>query len=289
MSDPGPSDAPAAPAQARETLLSVNEVDVVYGGVIQALRDISLEVRAGEVVSLVGANGAGKTSLLRAITGLLPHHNGRVTSGRIHLRGDDITGLSSTAIVSRGVALSMEGRRVFAELSVDENLRSGAHTVRDRRSVRLRADSMMEMFPILGQRRHSQAGYLSGGEQQMLAIARALMSGPSLLLLDEPSLGLAPLIVQQIWQIIGRVNAEGTTVLLVEQNAAMALSISDRAYVLDTGRLAKTGTGAALRDDPEIRALYLGMGEEGTGRRSYRSDFRARQAAQLSNRKGPTP
>ncbi len=256
--------------------LAVDGLSVVYGAVIRALDEVSLEVRSGEIVALLGANGAGKTTLLRAVTGLLGHHNGRVTSGSIRFDGTDVTGESSTAIVRRGLSQSMEGRRIFAELSVEENLRAGAHTVRDRRAVRTRADEIVALFPVLGSRRSAQAGYLSGGEQQMLAIGRALMSQPDVLVLDEPSLGLAPLIVQQIWQIIGEINRQGTTVLLVEQNAAMALSIADRGYVLETGRVARTGTGPELRDDPEIQALYLGTGAEGGARRSYRAERLAR-------------
>ena len=256
-------------ATAADPLLAVADLEVVYGRQIRGLRGVSLEVGSGEIVALLGANGAGKTTLLRAITGLLRFHDGAITGGRIRLSGRDITDAAPNVIVRAGAAQVMEGRRVFGEMTVEDNLATGAIVRGDRRAMAARREEMYELFPVLAERRAWQAGYLSGGEQQMLAIGRALMSSPSLLLLDEPSLGLAPLIVEQIRDFIIEVHDDGTTVLLVEQNAAMALSISDRAYVLQNGSIAMTGPSARLRDDPTVQALYLGIDTEG-GRRSYR-------------------
>jgi branched-chain amino acid transport system ATP-binding protein len=249
-------------------LLAVSNLEVLYGGAVRALRGVSLEVGAGEVVALLGANGAGKTTLLRAVSGLLGEHTGRVTRGDVVFDGSSILGLGAPAIVRRGLAQVMEGRRVFAELTVDDNLRAGGFTRRDRAGARQTYDHVVEMFPVLGQRRRSVAGYLSGGEQQMLAIGRALMADPRLLLLDEPSLGLAPLIQEQIRDTIAKIAETGTGVLLVEQNAMMALSIAHRASVLENGHVVREGLGSELLGDEEIREAYLGMGER--GRRSFR-------------------
>src|SRR5207302_3428540 len=251
-----------------DPILRVSNVEVVYSDVVLVLRGVSIEVPSGSIVALLGSNGAGKTTLLRAITGLLGVHRGRITKGTIELDGRRINGLDPATIVRRGIGQVMEGRRIFAELSVDENLRAGAFTRRDRSEVKASFDRVMDLFPILRERRRQTAGYLSGGEQQMLAIARALMASPRLLLLDEPSLGLAPLIVQQIRGIVADINRQGTSVLLVEQNATMALSIADHGYVLETGRVAMGGPAQQLLANPDIQEFYLGVGE--SGRRSFR-------------------
>jgi branched-chain amino acid transport system ATP-binding protein len=248
--------------------LAVRNVDVVYGSAIHVLRGVSLEVPTGAVVALLGANGAGKTTLLRAVSGLLSFHRGDITKGTVEFEGARIDGLDAAAIVRKGMAQVMEGRRIFAELTVDENLRAGAYSRRDRRAVRASYDRVLELFPLLADRRGSTAGYLSGGEQQMLAMGRALMAAPRLLVLDEPSLGLAPLIVQQIRDLIVEINQSGTSVLLVEQNATMALSIAHHGYVLETGLIVKDGPGPALLADADIQEFYLGVGE--TGARSFR-------------------
>ncbi len=245
---------------AGEPILEVSGLSVRYGPALSVLHDLDMRVASGTVVALLGANGAGKTTLLRAITGLLSFHGGRITDGQVLFDGAPVGRASATALVRRGMAQVMEGRRIFAELTVEENLRAGAVTVRDRRRVAAATREVFEGFPLLAERRRSQAGYLSGGEQQMLAIGRALMSSPRLLLLDEPSLGLAPRIVKQIAGIISALNAAGTTVLLVEQNAAMALSIAESAYVLQAGRVAMSGPAAALRHDTDVQKLYLGDG-----------------------------
>ena len=257
----------AAPVRG-EQMLAVRNVEVVYDDVVLTLRGMSLDVGKGEIVALLGANGAGKTTLLRAVTGLLPVHRGKITKGSVELEGARIDKLDAPQIVRRGIAQVMEGRRVFAELTVDENLRAGAFTRSSRSEVKEGYDRVYGLFPILTERRHATAGYLSGGEQQMLAIGRALMAAPRLLLLDEPSLGLAPKIVEQIRDIVVEVNRQGTSVLIVEQNAQMALAIANRGYVLETGRVVKDGAAEALRNDDDIREFYLGMGE--SGRRSFR-------------------
>jgi branched-chain amino acid transport system ATP-binding protein len=248
--------------------LEVRNLEVVYNDVVLVLRGVSITVPDGEIVALLGANGAGKSTLLRAITGLLHVHRGEITKGTVAVGGVDVTSADPPAIVRRGVAQVMEGRRIFAELTVDENLRVGGYTRRDRGEVAASYDRVLDLFPVLKERRSSTAGYLSGGEQQMVAIGRALMASPSLLLLDEPSLGLAPKIVEQIREIIASINEQGTSVLLVEQNATMALQIAAHGYVLEHGRVVKDGTGAALLADKDIQEFYLGVGE--AGRRSFR-------------------
>ena len=249
-------------------MLSVRNLEVVYNDVALVLRGVSLDVRQGSIVALLGANGAGKTTLLRAITGLLKVHRGEVTKGSVELEGERIDGRDPAAIVRRGIAQVMEGRRVFAELTVEENLRAGAFTRRSKQEIREAHDRVMDLFPRLGERRRSTAGYLSGGEQQMLAIGRALMANPRVLLLDEPSLGLAPRLVEGIRDIIGQLNRQGTSVLLVEQNAAMALAIADHGYVMETGKVVKDGPAKELLADRDIQEFYLGVGE--AGRRSFR-------------------
>ncbi len=234
------------------SLLIVEDLDAFYGA-IQALRGVSFRVEAGEIVALIGANGAGKTTTLRAIAGVL-----RPRSGRILLDGESIAGQPADRVVRRGIALVPEGRGIFANLSVLENLEMGAFSRRDGERVREDLERVFCRFPRLRERERQLAGTLSGGEQQMLAIGRALLSRPRLLLLDEPSMGLSPLLVSEIFRLVGEINREGTTILLVEQNANMALAVSHRAYVLDTGRVTFTGPSASLRDDPAIRASYLG-------------------------------
>jgi branched-chain amino acid transport system ATP-binding protein len=258
----------AALEQQPTAALDVRNLEVVYDDVVLVLRGVSLAVPAGSIVALLGANGAGKTTLLRAVTGLLGVHRGAITKGTIHLDGADVTRDDPAAIVRAGLGQVMEGRRIFAPLTVDENLRIGAYTRKDRSSIDESYERVLELFPLLRDRRGSTAGYLSGGEQQMVAIGRALMASPTLLLLDEPSLGLAPMVVEQIRDIILTINEQGTSVLLVEQNATMALQIARYGYVLEHGRVVKDGTGAELLADRDIQEFYLGVGE--AGRRSFR-------------------
>jgi branched-chain amino acid transport system ATP-binding protein len=246
-------------------VLSVSNVEVVYDDVVLVLRGLSLDVPTGAIVAVLGANGAGKTTLLRAISGLLMPHRGKITKGTVRLDNEDITGMDPAKVVQRGIAQVLEGRRVFAEISVDENLRAGAHTRRSRAEVRESYERVLDLFPILADRRKAIAGYLSGGEQQMLAIGRALMASPRLLLLDEPSLGLAPRLVEQVRDIIVQINGQGTSVLLIEQNAVMALAIAQAGYVLENGKVVKDGPAADLLADEDIREFYLGSGE----RRSF--------------------
>lgn len=234
-------------------ILEVNDLNVYYGA-IHAIKNISFEIKRGEIVTLIGANGAGKTSTLHAVSGLLS-----IKSGEISLNGINITGVEAHRLVSQGMAHVPEGRRVFTELTVYENLEMGAYIRTNKDEIKDDLEKMFKMFPRLAERKNQLAGTMSGGEQQMLAIARALMSKPTLLLMDEPSMGLAPLIVQEIFRIIKRINEEeGTTILLVEQNANMALSIADRAYVLETGEIIKEGTGQELLKDEDIKKAYLG-------------------------------
>ncbi len=248
-------------------ILAVRNLEVVYQDVVLVLRGVSLELPRGEIVALLGANGAGKTTLLRAVTGLLGVHRGRVTKGSVELDGERISGRDAAWRVRKGLAQVMEGRRIFAELTVDENLRAGGFT-RSRAENREAQERVFDLFPVLAERRRSTAGYLSGGEQQMLAIGRALMAAPRVLLLDEPSLGLAPRLVEQVRDTIVELNRQGVSVLLVEQNAAMALAIASHGYVMETGRVVKDGPAAALLADQDIQEFYLGVGE--TGRRSFR-------------------
>ena len=253
----------------RESLiLSVENLEVVYNEVILVLRGISLNISEGEIVALLGANGAGKTTLLRSITGLLDIHRGRITKGSVTFLGQKTNRYDPSKLVRAGLSQVMEGRRIFAELTVEENLRAGAYTVTSRQKISEAHDRVVSLFPVLASRSRSTAGYLSGGEQQMLAIGRALMTSPKLLVLDEPSLGLAPLLVQQIRDIIETVNKQGTSVLLVEQNATMALSIANRGYVLENGRIVREGPSNELLQDDDIKEFYLGVGE--AGRRSFR-------------------
>jgi branched-chain amino acid transport system ATP-binding protein len=249
-------------------VLAIHNLEVVYSDIVLVLRGVSIDVPDGSIVAVLGPNGAGKTTLLRAITGLLSVHRGKVTKGTIELEGREIQREDAPSIVRSGVAQVMEGRRVFADLTVDENLRAGGFARRDRASLRQSYQRVLEMFPPLVDRRSSPAGYLSGGEQQMLAIGQALMADPKLLVLDEPTLGLAASFVPRLRQIIVDINRQGTSVLLIEQNASMALSIADHGYVLETGRVVKEGTASELLVDSDIRESYLGTGE--LGRRSFR-------------------
>jgi branched-chain amino acid transport system ATP-binding protein len=249
-------------------MLEIKNLEVVYSSVVLVLKGVSLSVPAGGVVALLGPNGAGKTTALRAITGLLDVHRGTITKGMVRFMNRDIAGARPDEVVRAGIAQVMEGRRILGDLTVEENLRAGAYA-RDRRGAGRDIERMYERFPILGERRRKQAGYLSGGEQQMLAIARALMARPRLLILDEPSLGLAPRLVAEVAALIGEISAEGVAVLLVEQNAAMALDLASHGYVLENGKVVLDGTAATLRADRDIQEFYLGMGS--TGARSYRS------------------
>ncbi len=232
-------------------MLSVRDLHVSYGA-IKAVRGISFDIKQGEIVTLIGANGAGKSTTLNTVAGLI-----RPDSGSIEFKGQNIVGVKSHKVVERGMALCPEGRRVFSQMSVSENLDMGGYTRSDAEN-RVTLQRVYERFPRLKERMGQMAGTLSGGEQQMLAMGRALMSKPDLLMLDEPSMGLAPILVQEIFDIIKELNAAGTTILLVEQNANMALSIADRAYVLEIGTIKKTGTGADLLQDDDVRKAYLG-------------------------------
>ena len=235
-----------------ETLLKVENLNVYYG-MIQALKGISFEVYRGEIVSLIGANGAGKTTMMQSVVGIIPKK-----SGSVIFDGKDITKTPCHKIVQLGMTQVPEGRRIFQELSVYENLMMGAYTVRNQQRFKEDLESVFQRFPRLAERRNQIAGTLSGGEQQMLAMSRALMIRPKLLMLDEPSMGLAPILVDQIFEIIKELNKQGTTILLVEQNANKALEISDRAYVLETGEITLSGTGAELASSDEVRKAYLG-------------------------------
>ncbi len=233
-------------------MLKIEDLHVHYGG-IQALRGISLEVPDGKIVTLIGANGAGKSTTLRTITGLV-----KASSGSIQWNGQELLGKSIDKIVSSGIAMSPEGRRVFQDLTVLENLKIGAYLRTGKPEIAKDIEWVYSLFPRLQERSWQLAGTLSGGEQQMLAVGRALMSRPKLLLLDEPSLGLAPLVVQDIFTIIREINRQGVTVLLIEQNANMALKIADLAYVLETGRITLSGTGAELLANEKVKEAYLG-------------------------------
>lgn len=252
-------------------MLEVANLEVVYNDVVLVLRGLSIEVPEGQIVALLGANGAGKTTTLRAISGLLGVHEGEATKGTVTWRGEQITHANPADIVKAGVTQVMEGRRVFAELTVDENLQTGAFTNDDKQSVKDAYERTMELFPVLHERRSSLAGYLSGGEQQMLAMGRAMMANPDLLILDEPSLGLAPLLVEQVRDIVIDINKSGVSVLLIEQNAAMALSIADYGYIMENGKIVLDGDAADLREDEDVQEFYLGLHTDESGqRKSFR-------------------
>jgi branched-chain amino acid transport system ATP-binding protein len=256
-------------------MLLFQGIAVTYQNAVPAVQDVSLEVPDKSVVALLGANGAGKTTIFRAITGLLKFHKASIVRGSITFDGERIDRLEATQIVQRGIAQVMEGRRLFADLTVDENLWTGAISSRNAAANKRAYERVMNLFPVLRERRKSVAGYLSGGEQQMLAIGRGLMTNPKLLLLDEPSLGLAPFMVQQIRSIIAEIHASGTAVLLVEQNAQMALSVADYGYVLETGKVVLAKSAADLLQDESVRKFYLGLHEGGV--RSNMSDLRYRR------------
>jgi branched-chain amino acid transport system ATP-binding protein len=251
-------------------MLSLNNIEVIYDGVILVLKGVSLEVHEGGITTLLGANGAGKTTTLKAISGLLRTERGEVTKGSIELGGQRIDRLPAYEVVRRGVVQVFEGRRVFEHLTTEENLIAGAHIQSDRTRVATGIERVYQYFPRLKERRGVQAGYLSGGEQQMLVIGRALMSDPRVILLDEPSLGLAPMLVEEIFEIVQRLNREQKlTVLLVEQNATLALAIAEHGYVMENGRIVLEGAGESLRANADIKEFYLGLTEVGA-RKSYR-------------------
>ncbi|WP_110206122.1 ABC transporter ATP-binding protein [Nocardioides daejeonensis] len=244
-------------------MLSIRNLEVAYQDVVHVLHGVSLEVERGAVVALLGPNGAGKTTLARAVSGLLPIHDGSVTGGTIAWGDQSLLGLDSRARSAMGIAQVMEGRRIFTSMTVEENLVAGGFTKSARKHLRDRTEDAYAMFPRLAERRKQRAGYLSGGEQQMLAIARALMSGPELLILDEPTLGLAPSVRDYLRGVIADVNSRGTTVLLVEQNADLALDVSFYTYILEAGRVVHDGASSELREDPDIQEFYLGIHDGG--------------------------
>jgi branched-chain amino acid transport system ATP-binding protein len=251
-------------------MLALNNIEVVYDGVILVLKGVSLNAEEGHITTLLGANGAGKTTTLKAISGLLHTERGQVTKGSVELDGERLDRLQPYDVVKRGIAQVFEGRRVFENLTVDENLIAGAHSRSNKAEIRAGSDRVYGSFPVLKERRDQRAGYLSGGEQQMLVIGRALMSNPKVVLLDEPSLGLAPLVIEEIFGVIRRLKEEQKiTVLLVEQNAALALDIADHGYVMENGRIVLEGPAESLRQNSDIKEFYLGLNEAGT-RKSYR-------------------
>ncbi len=260
----------AANQEKAQPILALNNVEVIYDDVILVLKGMSLEVHEGQIVALLGANGAGKSTTLKAISGLLKGEEGEVTDGSISYMGKTIDAVAPEKRVSMGIVQVMEGRRVFDDLNVDENLYAGAHTRKSRADVKNDMEMVFEYFPRLTERRHTLAGYLSGGEQQMLAIGRALMARPKLMLLDEPSLGLAPLLVKEIFGIIDRINKEeGTTILLVEQNARIALSIADYGYIMENGKIVMDDPVDKLKENEDVKEFYLGLSKVGD-KRSYR-------------------
>jgi branched-chain amino acid transport system ATP-binding protein len=251
-------------------MLKLNNVEVVYDRTILVLRGVSLEVPDGQIVALLGSNGAGKSTTLKTISGILRPERGAVTAGSVEFNGSRIDHKEPADIVREGIAQVMEGRRVFEHLTAEENLIAGAHTRRDTSQIKKDVELVYEYFPRLKERLGVRAGYLSGGEQQMLAIGRGLMSRPKLMLLDEPSLGLAPMLVEEIFEIVQRLNQqEGMTVLLVEQNATMALTIAHYGYIMENGRIVLDGTASALQNNTDIKEFYLGLSEVGV-RKSYR-------------------
>lgn len=254
-----------------DTVLELNNIEVTYNKAVQVLRGLSLSVRRGQIVALLGSNGAGKSTTLKAISRLLSLENGEVTAGEIHFDARSTAGARPHELVRSGLFHVMEGRRVFEDLSVEENLVAATYALTGRPDTRADFDLVYQYFPRLYERRGGLAGYLSGGEQQMLAIGRALIAKPSLILLDEPSLGLAPLLVENIFQIIARINAEqGVSMLLVEQNASVALAVADYGYIMETGKIVIDGHAQHLASDPDVREFYLGMG--GTGEvKSFRN------------------
>jgi branched-chain amino acid transport system ATP-binding protein len=248
-------------------ILEVRDLAVTYGGVVKALRGVSLSVDEGSVVALLGSNGAGKTTLLRTLSGTLKLHRGRVESGEVLYLGENLLGRDPARCVAAGLVQVPEGRRIFTRLTVEENLKVGGLAAPRRGERSSDLERIYEMFPVLADRRSQRAGLLSGGEQQMLAMGRGLMSSPKLLLLDEPSLGLAPRIIGQIGEVIREINRQGTAVLLVEQNATMALRLADTAFVLDVGTVSLSGSGAELAESDAVQRLYLGRTDEESTKR----------------------
>ncbi len=240
-------------------MLEIANLEVVYNDVVLVLRGLSLEVRDGQIVALLGGNGAGKTTTLRAITGLLDIHEGDITKGTIVWNGEKIHDAEASHIVRAGIAQVMEGRRIFAEMTVDDNLRTGSVSNKSSANVKGSFARVMELFPPLQIRRKDIAGYLSGGEQQMLAIGRALMTDPKLILMDEPSLGLSPIMCREIAKIIRDLHQAGRTIVVVEQNARLALALAQKGYVLETGRIALEGDAKDLRENEQVKRTYLGM------------------------------
>ena len=261
----------AVAATNSESLLVVNNIEVIYDHVILVLKGVSLEVMEGGVVALLGANGAGKSTTLKAISNLLGAERGDVTKGTITFKGEDVHSLTPNELVRRGVIQVMEGRHCFEHLTVEENLLTGAYTRKDgRKGISDDLELVYQYFPRLKERRTSQAGYTSGGEQQMLAVGRALMARPTVILLDEPSMGLAPQLVEEIFEIVKRLNeAEGVTFLLAEQNTTMALRYANYGYILENGRVVMDGEASALAENEDVKEFYLGV--SGEGRRSFRN------------------
>ena len=249
-------------------MLKIENLEVVYQDVILVLRGISFEVDQGDIIALLGSNGSGKTTVLRSITGLLDVQNGDITKGKISFNNENISEMKPSDIVELGIAQVLEGRRIFSELTVEENLRLGGHTAS--RDIKENMVRVYDMFPLLAPRSKDVAGYLSGGEQQMLAIGRALMSNPKCLLLDEPSLGLAPKLVEQIKNFIVDINKQGVSVLLVEQNANMALNVSDHAYIMENGTIVMDKNSLELKEDEDVQEFYLGLSSNSTERKSFR-------------------
>ncbi len=249
-------------------MLQIANLEVVYNRVARVLNGVSISVGDGETVALLGPNGAGKSTLLRAVTGLLPLHDGDITKGTITLGDSNLARMQPEAIVRRGVVQVMEGRRIFSDLSVEDNLLAGAHSRKD--DIRAALANVYSQFPRLGERRGQLAGYLSGGEQQMLAISRALLASPKLLLLDEPSLGLSPMMTREVASLIRQIQARGISILLVEQNAAVALRLAQRAYVLESGRVVLDGASGTLLEDPDFKEFYLGHGSGTATARNFR-------------------
>jgi len=256
--------------ETQETLLEVNNIEVIYNHVILVLKGVSLNVPKGGITALLGGNGAGKSTTLKAISNLLRSERGDVTKGTIEYRGESITDLNPAALVKRGVIQVMEGRHCFEHLTVEDNLMTGAYTRRDGKgAVSADLEMVYDYFPRLRERRKSQAGYTSGGEQQMIAIGRALMSKPETVLLDEPSMGLAPQLVEEIFEIVKGLNEkEGVSFLLAEQNTNVALRYAHQGYILESGRVVMEGLASELRENPDVKEFYLGMSEE--GRKSFR-------------------
>jgi branched-chain amino acid transport system ATP-binding protein len=257
------------PASAEQTVLNVNGIEVIYNHVILVLKGVSLQVQKGQIAAILGGNGAGKTTTLRAISNLLKGERGEVTKGSIELRGERIENLTPSDLVKRGVVQVMEGRHCFAHLTIEENLLTGAYTRTDKAEIAANLEKVYNYFPRLKTRRSSLAAYTSGGEQQMCAIGRAIMASPSVVLLDEPSMGLAPQIVEEVFEIVKDLNTkEGVTFLIAEQNTNMALKYSDYGYIMESGRIVMDGVAADLRNNEDVKEFYLGMG--GGERKSFK-------------------